>query len=92
MYRTHKKKAIICSGYGDVPLFLRVADGNEADSAVFAEIMQEFKHQLNFDTLISRTDWGFNFSYGIMFVSLYFGAAYYFDKTWNQLILLWIIS
>lgn len=43
---------LICSGDGDVPLFLRIGDGNEADSAVFAEIMQEFKQKLNFDTLM----------------------------------------
>lgn len=43
---------LICSGDGDVPLFFRVADGNEADSAVFAQIMQEFKQQLNLDTLM----------------------------------------
>lgn len=30
---------LICSGDGDVPLFLRVADGNESDRAVFAQIL-----------------------------------------------------
>jgi transposase len=34
---------LICSGDGDVPLFLRVADGNESDNSVFASICQEFK-------------------------------------------------
>ena len=43
---------LICSGDGDVPLFLRVADGNESDNSVFASICQEFKKQLNFDSLI----------------------------------------
>lgn len=43
---------LICSGDGDVPLFFRVGDGNESDSAVFAQIMQEFKQQLNLDTLM----------------------------------------
>lgn len=43
---------LICSGDGDVPLFLRVADGNEADKAVFAQILCDFKNQLNLDTLM----------------------------------------
>ncbi len=38
---------LICSGDGDVPLYLRVADGNEADKAVFAQIIQEFQQQLD---------------------------------------------
>ncbi|MEG4508129.1 hypothetical protein QUA81_31645 [Microcoleus sp. F6_B4] len=36
---------IIGSGDGDVPLFLRAADGNQADSSVFAKILCEFKKQ-----------------------------------------------
>lgn len=36
---------LISSGDGDVPLFLRVADGNEADKAVFAKILCEFREQ-----------------------------------------------
>jgi transposase len=43
---------LICSGDGDVPLFLRVADGNEADNAVFAQILAEFRKQLSLDTLM----------------------------------------
>lgn len=43
---------LICSGDGDVPLFLRVASGNESDSAVFAQIFGEFKKQLNLDALM----------------------------------------
>ena len=43
---------IICSGDGDVPLFLRVGSGNEAESAVFGRILQEFKQQLNLDSLM----------------------------------------
>lgn len=43
---------IICSGDGDVPLFLRVADGNEQDKAVFAKILCEFRQQLNLDSLM----------------------------------------
>jgi transposase len=43
---------LICSGDGDVPLFLRVADGNESDSGVFAQILCDFKKQLNLDALM----------------------------------------
>ena len=43
---------LICSRDGDVPLFLRVGSGNESDRAVFASICQEFKQQLNLDSLI----------------------------------------
>jgi transposase len=43
---------LICSGDGDVPLFLRVASGNESDNSVFASIFQEFKKQLNLDSLM----------------------------------------
>jgi len=42
----------ICSSDGDVPLFLRVGSGNESDRAVFASICQEFKQQLNLDSLM----------------------------------------
>ena len=43
---------LICSGDGDVPLFLRVASGNESDSASFAQIFREFKKQLELDALM----------------------------------------
>lgn len=43
---------LICSGDGDVPLYLRVADGNEADKAVFAQLMQEFRQQFCVDALM----------------------------------------
>jgi len=43
---------LICSGDGDVPLFLRVASGNESDSSIFASICQDFKNKLNFDSLM----------------------------------------
>jgi len=42
---------IICSGDGDVPLFVRIADGNEADRAVFAQLMTEFKQQWHLDSI-----------------------------------------
>jgi transposase len=35
-----------------VPLFLRVASGNESDNSVFASIFQKFKKQLNLDSLM----------------------------------------
>ncbi|MEW5859669.1 MAG: IS1634 family transposase [Cyanobacteriota bacterium] len=43
---------LICSGDGDVPLFLRVADGNEQDKAVFARILCEFSQQLDLESLM----------------------------------------
>jgi transposase len=43
---------IICSGDGDVPLFLRAADGNSADSSVFAQILCEFKKQFEVEGLM----------------------------------------
>jgi Domain of unknown function (DUF4277) len=43
---------LICSGDGDVPLFLRAASGNESDNSVFASIFQDFKKQLNLDSLM----------------------------------------
>ena len=42
---------LMCSGDGDIPLYLRVGDGNESDKAVFAQLMGQFKSQLNFDAL-----------------------------------------
>ena len=42
---------LISSGDGGVPLFLRVADGNEADQAVFAELHTDFRARLNLDAL-----------------------------------------
>ena len=42
---------LICSGDGDVPLFLKVADGNQTDSALFGQILSSFKQQLNLDSL-----------------------------------------
>ena len=43
---------LICSGDGDVPLFLRVASGNESDNSLFASICQDFKNKLNLDSLM----------------------------------------
>jgi transposase len=40
------------SGDGDIPLFLRVADGNENDRAMFGKIAKEYKSMVNFETMI----------------------------------------
>lgn len=42
---------IICSNDGDVPLFLRVGDGNESDSAVFGQLIAEFQQQWTLDSV-----------------------------------------
>lgn len=42
----------ICSGDGDVPLYLRVANGNEADGVGFAQVVKEYRHQWQFDGLL----------------------------------------
>jgi transposase len=42
---------LMCSGDGDIPLYLRVGSGNETDSAVFAQLIVEFKQQWNVDAL-----------------------------------------
>jgi transposase len=39
------------TGDGGVPLFLRVANGNEADQAVFAELLRDFRARLDLDAL-----------------------------------------
>jgi len=36
---------LMCSGDGDVPLYLRVADGNESDQAIFAQLMKNCREQ-----------------------------------------------
>jgi len=43
---------LIVSGDGDIPLFLRVADGNESDKAVFGQIAKKYKSMVTFDTMI----------------------------------------
>ncbi len=43
---------LICSSDGDVPLYLRVTDGNEADKATFAQLIQEFRQQCNWEAWI----------------------------------------
>ena len=43
---------LIVSGDGGVPLFLRVADGNEQDKSVFGQIAKEYKSMVDFETMI----------------------------------------
>jgi transposase len=42
---------LMCSGDGDVPLYLRVADGNESDQAILAQLMKDFREQWDSDAL-----------------------------------------
>jgi hypothetical protein len=41
----------MCSEDGDIPLYLRVGDGNETDSAIFAQLTREFRQQWDIDAL-----------------------------------------
>lgn len=43
---------LITSSDGDLPLLMRVGDGNEADKAVFGKILVEFKKNINFDSIM----------------------------------------
>ena len=43
---------LIVSSDGDIPLFLRVADGNENDKAMFGKIAKEYKSMIDFETMI----------------------------------------
>ncbi|NEQ80370.1 MAG: hypothetical protein F6K26_08945 [Moorea sp. SIO2I5] len=42
---------LMCSGDGDIPLYLRVASGNESDQAIFAQLMAEFREQWQCEAL-----------------------------------------
>ncbi|NEO74528.1 IS1634 family transposase [Moorena sp. SIO3H5] len=42
---------LMCSGDGDIPLYLRVADGNEVDSAMFGKLIADFHKQWQIDGL-----------------------------------------
>jgi len=42
---------LVCWNDGDIPAFIEVADGNQSDKARFAELMQQFKQQWNFEGL-----------------------------------------
>jgi len=53
-YRPDLKQFVVdlmSTGDGGVPLLLRVADGNEADQAVFAELLRDFRARLDLDAL-----------------------------------------
>lgn len=43
---------LITTQDGDLPLFVRVGDGNEADKAVFGKILVEFTKQIEFDSIL----------------------------------------
>ena len=43
--------SMITSGDGDVPLYLKVGDGNQADKAVFAQMVKDFQAQWNVEAL-----------------------------------------
>lgn len=42
---------LMCTCDGDIPLYLRVADGNEVDSAIFGTLIAEFQKQWQIDAL-----------------------------------------
>jgi transposase len=42
---------LMCTGDGDVSLYLRVADGNESERAIFARLIREFNQEWDIDTL-----------------------------------------
>ena len=42
---------VICTGDGDVPLFVRIGDGNESDRAIFAQLMEQFKQEWNLESI-----------------------------------------
>ena len=42
---------VICTGDGDVPLFVRIGDGNESDRAIFAQLIHQFKQEWNLDSI-----------------------------------------
>jgi transposase len=43
---------LITSSDGDIPLLMRVGDGNEADKAVFGKILVEWRKQITFDSIM----------------------------------------
>ena len=43
---------LICSGDGDIPIFLKLASGNQADSSCFGQIAVDYQKQLKVDSLI----------------------------------------
>lgn len=43
---------MICSGDGDIPIFLKLASGNQGDSSCFGQIAVEYQKQLEVNSLI----------------------------------------
>ncbi|WP_414530947.1 IS1634 family transposase, partial [Nodularia chucula] len=43
---------MICSGDGDIPIFLKLASGNQVDSSCFGQIAVEYQKQLEVNSLI----------------------------------------
>jgi transposase len=43
---------LITTTDGDLPLFVRIGDGNESDKAVFGKILVPFKKQMHFDSIM----------------------------------------
>ncbi len=43
---------LICSGDGDIPIFLKSASGNQVDSTCFGEIAVEYRKQIKIDSLM----------------------------------------
>lgn len=43
---------LICSGDGDIPIFLKAASGNESDSHVFGQILVYFRREIELDALM----------------------------------------
>jgi transposase len=43
---------LICAGDGDIPIFLKLASGNQADSSCFGQIAVDYQKQLEVDSLI----------------------------------------
>ncbi|WP_416233580.1 hypothetical protein [Cronbergia sp. UHCC 0137] len=43
---------MICSGDGDIPIFLKLASGNQIDSSYLGQIAVEYQKQLEVNSLI----------------------------------------
>ena len=43
---------LMVSGDGDIPLFIRAADGNESEQAVFGKLLKEFKSRVDFESIM----------------------------------------
>ncbi|MEG4809521.1 DUF4277 domain-containing protein [Microcoleus sp. F8-D3] len=44
---------LICSGDGDIPIFLKLASGNQADSSCFGQIAVDDRKQLEVDSTVA---------------------------------------